>query len=330
MLAPRGIKKKRDEKRKADQRLEEKRKADKRCYTSRKELEGKLWGLSSSLPNSTDSYNPTEAQTECWRGTLQDQLSRNHRDLDLVARHPHSLLTRAQKLASIIHLPKFQMADIMLGSDPLGTELRIAKSDTELAEELEKASTLPILRTHAPTHPLSIQDFISQSSLLSSKQIYVFDPSVQNHSDATYTVSFEKFKHVFTHDLGTSPPYNFLDISNRTRIQFLPRALIDETLETKCNMKLAQREIRSLGRASSTFGVLGSHPEFFVATKAGGISPQHVDHFGKLACTIMLEGVKFWYIPAGEEDEVRRDHSLGETSPGSGSLKIKLGTGMAL
>ena len=70
---------------------------------------------------------------------------------------------------------------------------------------------LPLLRTHASIHPLSIQDFIGQTSLFSSKEIDVLDPSAQNYSDATYTVTFERFKRIFTNDLGTTP-YNFLDI----------------------------------------------------------------------------------------------------------------------
>ena len=72
------------------------------------------------------------------------------------------------------------------------------------------------------------------------------------------------------------------------------------------------------------------YPEFFVATKNGGISPQHVDNLGKLTCTIMLEGVKVWYIPAGDWSQIQIDHWDGETILGSGSCKIKLQVGMVL
>ena len=83
---------------------------------------------------------------------------------------------------------------------------------------------LPILKTHASIHPLSIQDLIGQISLFSSKEINVFGPSAQNYSDATYTVTIERFKHIFTNDLGTTP-YNFLDIGfNFSNVQKIVRS----------------------------------------------------------------------------------------------------------
>ena len=99
------------------------------------------------------TYNPTEAQSECRGGSLQEKLSNNHRDLDLVARHPHTEITLIKKSASIrslnnleilIHLCSFKQRDI---------ELRIANSEGNLIQELKEASRLPILRTHASIPP---------------------------------------------------------------------------------------------------------------------------------------------------------------------------------
>lgn len=49
-----------------------------------------------------------------------------------------------------------------------------------------------------------------------------------------------------------------------------------------------------------------------------------------MTCVMMLEGVKFWYIPAGDRDAIRRDHRAGDTAPGSVQLKIKLDVGKVL
>lgn len=67
-----------------------------------------------------------------------------------------------------------------------------------------------------------------------------------------------------------------------------------------------------------------------MAIKKGEISAQHVNNLGKLACIIMLEEVKFWYILEGDWGQIRIDHWDGQTIPGSESLKIKLQVGMVL
>ena len=70
--------------------------------------------------------------------------------------------------------------------------------------------------------------------------------------------------------------------------------------------------------------------DFFIVTKKGGISPGHVDNFGRAICVIMLVGNKYWYIPSGDLWAIRCDYRAGEISPGSQQLKIKLDVGTVL
>ena len=148
--------------------------------------------------------------------------------------------------------------------------------------------------------------------------------------DATYLVPIQRFMEAFANDSATIP-YNFLYIENWTGIQFLPHDIIEESLERKCIAKLQHQKLGSrLGKSVGGSGIPKNHPEFFVATKRGGISPNHVDKFAKVTCTIMFEGVKFWYMPTGDRGMIQRDHRGGEPVPGSGSLKLKLRAEMVL
>lgn len=54
-----------------------------------------------SLPNDTDpsdSHSPTGAQSQFWRGTIQEELSHDHHDLDRVARSPSTRLCSRAKV----------------------------------------------------------------------------------------------------------------------------------------------------------------------------------------------------------------------------------------
>lgn len=89
-------------------------------------------------------------------------------------------------------------------------------------------------------------------------------------------------------------------------------------------------EVTYLSKSSMIPKAAVTHPEFSIATKIGGFLPWHVDNFGKATVAIILEGVKIWYLPTGDQDIIRQDHSAGEVLPGSERLKVKLKVGNVL
>ena len=100
-----------------------------------KELDRKFQTLLSGLADSkdpSDTYNLMEAQFERWRGTIQEKLSKNHRNLDLMARHPHTKMTLVQKPVSIRSLNKLQILDYLSSFEQPDIEFCIANSESNL------------------------------------------------------------------------------------------------------------------------------------------------------------------------------------------------------
>lgn len=300
-----------------------------RQQSSKRRLEDTCNECISIEPHSHDAYAPTAAQMSSWAGTIHADHAENHRQIDAQSRTPHTRAALAKELLRIHQDNEIQTKDdalieIMSFKQSV-EELRvISAKDNEkfVLRELKTACLTPICFSQSLNRTLSIQDLVRRLSRNRGAEMNVYDPSVQDYADTTRKTTVEEFAKSFSEHSETAIPKNFLDISNSTGLQFLPQSVLDVCLETRC-----KPPVKSLGKDLED---VKAHPEFFIATKKGGISPTHVDNFGKATCVIMLEGTKCWYIPSGDPWAIRRDHRAGEISPGSRQLKIKLDVGTVL
>ena len=319
-----------------DEARQKKRIQDNQAHAGRRKFEEdcrRVISTFSQEEGSRDAYHSITEHRPSWHGTIQEEISQNHLAVDALARAPYNpQRALAEKLLDVHTGNKYAAFTAILSLNPRVEELRVVTSDTpKILQELQTPCPIPILITAHPTPQFSIEDLLNQVSKFKDAKMEVFDPSVSDYQEATRGASVEEFIKAFSKDAPTAAPLNFLDINNTTGIQFLPSGVITGCLETKCQVRSRQQAgVDSLGKNSGEPGGIKIHPEFFIATKKGGISPQHVDNLGKMTCVMMLEGVKFWYMPAGDRDVIRRDHCGGDPAPGSAQLKIKLDVGKAL
>ncbi|KAI9765386.1 MAG: hypothetical protein M1839_005508 [Geoglossum umbratile] len=85
---------------------------------------------------------------------------------------------------------------------------------------------------------------------------------------------------------------NFLDIENRTKIQFCPSPIILQDITTKLDA-LKQDD---KGKTGSEWKA-GQQKEFFLASMKNSISTIHVDTGGGVTWVLILTGRKIWYFP---------------------------------
>ena len=322
-----------------DERRRKKRATEQRCDEGirafRDICKNRLSYLPSSSLNASDSYNPTAEQLSSWKGTIHEILARDHKSIDSEARAPRTDLDRTRWLQENAHQPKYwiltQLVNREDGCDRTDLDVRLAEDETQLSLQLSEAASIPILFRCESSPRLSLEAFVQKVSQHPDTRIDVFDPTVSSFEETPRSTDTSEFAQVFSDHTGTKDAYNFLNIANRTGRQYLSPAVIQCCLETKCkHLKWLQKERRSLGKESSGSTSLECHPEFFIASKEGGISDWHVDKFGKATYARMLDGTKYWYMPRGHKDAIKRDHRTGEVLPGSEQVKLKLEVGYAL
>ena len=256
----------------------------------------RIISILSEEEGSRNAYDSITERYLSWSGTIQEEISQNHLAVDVVARAPYTpQRALAEKLLNVHTSIKYEAFTEILSLNLLVEELRVVTSNIrKILRELETPYPIPILITLYPTPSFSIEDLLNQVSKFKDAKIEVFDPSVYNYKNTTRGASVEKFIKAFSKHTPTAATLNFLDINNTTNIQFLPRYVIEGYLKTKYQIRLRQRaKVVSLEKNSGELRGIKIHPEFFIATKKGGISPQHINNLGKITYVIMLEGVKF-------------------------------------
>ena len=316
-----------------------KRQADEDSHNSRRKFEKHYKALLSCLPDeshSHDAYNPTAEQSNSWSKTIQEVMSKHLLEIDAGSRAPHTVGDIAKELDRLHRRSKYDVLIELLSYKPRVEELRVIyveNNEENVQRELEKPCLTPIWFLQDSRYKLSIEDFVSQLCKDKGAEIDVFDPSVQNYDESTRRTTVEEFAETFSQHSKTTFPQNFLNIKNSTGVRFLPRSVFNASLETKCKLKKQrqQKGSKSLGKDLEDVPEDTAAPsEYFIASKKDAYSPSHVDSFGKSGWDHMLDGIKFWYIPAGDRDAIQRDHRAGEVLSGSEQLKIKLDVGKNL
>ncbi|KAF2834214.1 hypothetical protein M501DRAFT_604730 [Patellaria atrata CBS 101060] len=101
--------------------------------------------------------------------------------------------------------------------------------------------------------------------------------------------------HAFSGE-NTTTRLNFLDIENRTKLQFSPAPIIKADLGNRLELKLNAHNHSNVGKTASTWE---QRPlkEFFLLSQRYAVSPIHVDTGGPVTWVRILRGKKIWYFP---------------------------------
>lgn len=182
--------------------------------------------------------------------------------------------------------------------DRLGTEFR---TPLLFRASKEHPNTLP-------TDGFGFKSFISSFVNQDQARVDVNDWTIQDEEDRTYktTVAEMVTRLVAEADDGKDQPepdqpepvvlpLNFLDIQNRTGIQFRPWPIALQDLNNRIASRQQNSALMWVGKSFASQP--HSHQEFFIASTRNCITPTHVDTGGANTWVAVLEGRKIWFFP---------------------------------
>ncbi|KAH0545335.1 hypothetical protein FGG08_000634 [Glutinoglossum americanum] len=185
-------------------------------------------------------------------------------------------------------LPHFPQDDVILLTD--------AKS---LETCLNQPFGVPLLHRATPNYPslgsytqFGIQDFLKHLAEDEEASISVYDYSIEDPSQRTRRTTVGELLSCFWSGNVRGTALNFLDIENRTRIEFCPYQVILRNITTRIDA----RKQRDKGKTGSEW-TAEPRKEFFLLSLENAISTIHVDTGGVVTWVLILEGRKIWYFP---------------------------------
>ncbi|KAI9784302.1 MAG: hypothetical protein M1839_002363 [Geoglossum umbratile] len=168
-----------------------------------------------------------------------------------------------------------------------------------LGDALSKPFQIPLLHrvtaSHsslAPATNFGIQELLEHLAGDKEASISVYDYSVPDPAKRTRQTTVHEFLSCFRSGNTCRTALNFLDIENRTKIQFCPSPIILQDITTKLDALIQHDK----GKTGSEWRA--ERPkEFFLAAKRNAISTIHIDMGGAVTWVLILEGRKIWYFP---------------------------------
>jgi hypothetical protein len=217
-------------------------------------------------------------------------------NLDKAARFPRLAVDRISNLNTSRHFKKHETLEYMLEATAGNEDLITLHSEEELELVLEKDFDVPILsQTWEQNYPqaFSSSNFLKhvEGTISQAEQtptISVYDYTKKRLEDRTTTVSLTQVLDTFTYGNGGR---NFLDIENRTGIQFAPKAVLKIDLYNL----MCSAEGDDAGKTNSTWEQ-SKVLEFFLASEAKALSTTHVDNGGTATWLKLIRGRKIWYF----------------------------------
>lgn len=198
----------------------------------------------------------------------------------------------------------------------------------DLENHLAHPFDLPLLHRTTDAQPslvgarLSLEDLMSLLKRSPQDEINVYDYSIANPAARTKKVNVSKLLDNFPSS-PSLPALNFLDIENRTGLQFCPR-------EVRLSDVSLDRGGPNVGKTASDW-VGQPTSEFFIASMKHAVSTIHVDTGGANTWVAVLSGVKTWYYPRfADEQSVLSLAAAGAANPrhyANGWVKIELRAG---
>ncbi|KAF9641712.1 hypothetical protein BFW01_g1695 [Lasiodiplodia theobromae] len=213
-------------------------------------------------------------------------------------------------------------------------EVTLVESSDDLQRHLSQAFRLPLLhrttdaRPSIIPHQLNLAEFLRHMSDDKDAGISVYDYSIADAEDRTYSTSVANLCSSFP-SRPNAPALNFLDIQNRTGFHFCPLAVKLHDLV----FRTAARSRGDKGKTASSWTPPDS-PEFFLASMQNAISSIHIDSGGGNTWIAILEGKKIWYFPRFADDQsVLQLAAAGSLAPEHyphGWVKVELRAGDVL
>ncbi|KAI9760830.1 MAG: hypothetical protein M1840_002192 [Geoglossum simile] len=182
-----------------------------------------------------------------------------------------SMLRKGSKLDMISgiqsELPSLRQDDIIFLTD--------AKS---LKDTLSQPFQVPLLHRVTTSHPrlspsinFSIQEFLGTLAREMGASISVYDYSIQDPTKRTRRTTLDELISCFCRENTCRTALNFLDIENRSGIQFCPLSITLQNIMTRLNA-LTQYD---KGKTGSEWKAEPAK-EFFLASKKNSISTIHL------------------------------------------------------
>lgn len=247
--------------------------------------------------------------------------------------------TRKDTTARLLaRLNQYSKLDILI---QLESELRnlpeddlVLLTDTEsLKTVLKQSFQVPLVHRASIDHPslgpserFGIQDFLQHLAEDDEASISVYDYSISDPCQRTRKTSVRELLTRFQSGNSCGTALNFLDIENRTNIQFCPSPILLQDITTK----LEARKHKDKGKTRSDFKAEPRN-EFFLASLKNAISTIHVDTGGALTWILILTGRKIWYFPRKvTAEKVRLLALVGSQHPEDyedGWVKVELRAG---
>ncbi|KAK7701052.1 JmjC domain-containing histone demethylation protein 1 [Botryosphaeria dothidea] len=222
------------------------------------------------------------------------------------------------------HLRKLSKIEILdyYHTSPGGPSQQLSRPDVilvgsanDLKDRLGTEFRTPLLFRASKEHPntpptdgFGFKSFISSFVNQDQARVDVNDWTIQDEEDRTYKTTVaemvtrlvaeaddDKDKHEPDQPEPVAPPLNFLDIQNRTGIQFRPWPIALQDLNNRIASQQQNSALMWVGKSFASQP--HSHQEFFIASTRNCITPTHVDTGGANTWVAVLEGRKIWFFP---------------------------------
>ncbi|KAH0537308.1 hypothetical protein FGG08_005898 [Glutinoglossum americanum] len=178
----------------------------------------------------------------------------------------------------------------------------------------------------APRTNFGIPDLLKHFADYGAASISVYDYSVPDPTQRTRQTTVHELLSCFPSERACCTALNFLDIENRTQIQFCPSSIILQDITAKLD---ALKE-HDKGKTGSKWKA-EPRKEFFLLSMKNAISTIHVDTGGAVTWVLILAGRKIWYFPRHVSPRtVRWLDQAGSQTPEnypSGWVKVELRPG---
>jgi hypothetical protein len=206
-------------------------------------------------------------------------------------------------------------------------------NEGSLSDALSRPFQVPLLHratedspSLAPRKNFGIPDLLKHFADYSAASISVYDYSVLDPTQRTRQTTVDEPLSCFPSEKACCTALNFLDIENRTQIQFCPSPIILHDITTKLD---ALKE-HDKGKTGSKWKA-EPRKEFFLLSMKNAISTIHVDTGGAVTWVFILTGRKIWYFPRHVSSRtVRWLAQAGSQTPEnylSGWVKVELRPG---
>lgn len=213
-------------------------------------------------------------------------------------------------------------------------DITLVRSHADLHEHLDKVFRLPLLHRATDATPTvvpqqyNLADFLKDMSSDEDTDISVYDYSIGDAQGRTYTTKVRKLRSSFP-SCPDAPALNFLDIENRTGLQFCPSAVRRQDLV----FRIGAQQGNNKGKTASSWAAPNS-PEFFLASMKNSLSSIHIDSGGGNTWIAILDGRKIWYFPRFADEQsvlqLAAAGSLATENYQHGWVKVELRAGDVL